>query len=78
MSGLFDHAMSTPSVLEDTLANARRLGLRSRVLGESFDLDRIEDLRWLADARVAGGASLCPNTLAYLDEHDLWRFSARP
>lgn len=74
-SGLFDHPMSTRTVLRDTLANARALGLRARELEPSFDLDRVEDLRWLARARVEAVAGLCSRTLAYLDEHDLWRLS---
>ena len=70
--GLFDHAMSTQSVLEDTLANARRLGLRPHVLPPSFDLDTAEDFLCLAEARARGCANLCPRTLAFLDKNDLW------
>ncbi|HEY5657442.1 MAG TPA: TIGR04282 family arsenosugar biosynthesis glycosyltransferase [Myxococcota bacterium] len=73
--GLFAHPMSTRSALEDTLANARRLGWRTAVLPARFDLDRVEDLRWLAAARGADAEALCPRTLAYLDTHDLWRFA---
>lgn len=75
--GLFDHAMSTASVLEDTLANARELGLRACLRRDSFDLDTVGDLRWLAAAREQGAAALCPNTLAYLDRNDLWRFTEK-
>ena len=71
--GLFAHAMSTHSVLSDTLANARALGLRASLQDASFDLDAIEDLRWLAAARDGDVTHLCSRTLAYLDEHDLWR-----
>jgi rSAM/selenodomain-associated transferase 1 len=71
-AGLFDHAMSTQSVLEDTLANARRLGLRPHVLPPSFDLDAAEDFLCLAEARARGCANLCPRTLAFLDKNDLW------
>jgi len=70
--GLFDHAMSTDSVLSDTFANARRLGLRTDQMGESFDLDTAGDLDLLAHARACGDTTLCPRTLAYLDENDLW------
>jgi len=73
--GLFEHPMSTSSVLEQTLEGAARLGLSARVLAPSFDLDRIEDLRWLAQARADGSGHLCGNTLAYLDENDLWRYA---
>lgn len=72
--GLFEHPMSTSSVLEQTLANAARLGLSARVLAPSFDLDRIEDLRCLAQARADGNGHLCGNTLAYLDANALWRY----
>ena len=76
--GLFDHPMSTRSVLEDTLANAAAAGLRTCTLGPSFDLDRIEDLRELARARKHGVTALCARTLAYLDEQRLWRFARGP
>jgi rSAM/selenodomain-associated transferase 1 len=71
--GLFDHPMSTASVLDDTLARAARLGLASDLLAPSFDIDRAEDLALLAEARVAGLATGCPRTLAWLDHHGLWR-----
>jgi rSAM/selenodomain-associated transferase 1 len=69
---LFDHAMSTQSVLEDTLANARELGLEALVLPPSFDLDTAQDLARLAEARERGDATLCPLTLEYLDSNQLW------
>jgi rSAM/selenodomain-associated transferase 1 len=71
-SGLFDHPMSTASVLEDTLSNARRLGLESRVLDAGFDLDTVSDLRWLARARRERDDLPCPRTLRFLDTHGLW------
>jgi rSAM/selenodomain-associated transferase 1 len=75
-AGLFDHPMSTPTALEATLSNAAELGLTTRVLEPSFDIDRARDLAWLARAR-AGPASetvteLCPAALAYLDAEHLW------
>ena len=70
--GLFAHPMGTSSVLRDTLACAGSLGLRVHLLDAGFDLDRIEDLRWLAEARARERALPCPRTLAYLDERDLW------
>ncbi|MCG8590948.1 MAG: TIGR04282 family arsenosugar biosynthesis glycosyltransferase [Proteobacteria bacterium] len=70
--GLFDHPMSTRSVLEDTLANARAAGLRTHSLATSFDLDTVEDLRRLAAARERGDADSCPRLLDYLDEQRLW------
>ncbi|MDH3518815.1 MAG: TIGR04282 family arsenosugar biosynthesis glycosyltransferase [Myxococcales bacterium] len=71
--GLFAHPMSTRRVLDDTLAAARRRGLRVSVEAPCFDLDRVADLRWLAEARGRGAESLCPRTLAHLDARDLWR-----
>jgi len=71
--GLFDHPMSTRSVLEDTLANAAAAGLSTRTLEASFDIDTIEDLGRLAAFREAPEAALCRLTFAYLDDHDLWR-----
>jgi glycosyltransferase A (GT-A) superfamily protein (DUF2064 family) len=74
--GLFDHPMSTRTVLEDTLANADALGLRAEVQRASFDLDTASDLSRLAAAREgplgATVAKLCPRTLAYLDSEGLW------
>ena len=74
--GLFDHPMSTRTVLEDTLANAAALGLRTEVQRASFDLDTASDLNRLAAARRgpsgASVAELCPRTLSFLDAEDLW------
>jgi rSAM/selenodomain-associated transferase 1 len=71
--GLFDHPMSTRSVLDDPLANARELGLRTHVEPPGFDLDTVEDIRLLARSRSDSLSRLCPATLRYLDENDLWR-----
>jgi glycosyltransferase A (GT-A) superfamily protein (DUF2064 family) len=70
--GLFDHPMSTTSVLADTLARAAALGLRVCTLGSHFDLDTASDLGWLAAMRSRGEARDCPRTLALLDEQGLW------
>jgi hypothetical protein len=70
--GLFSHPMSTRSVLEDTLRRAEQQGLRARVLEPRFDIDRVEDLRWLAEERRRSGGAGCPRTLAYLDSERLW------
>jgi len=71
-AGLFHHPMSTGSVLQDTLDNAARLGLRARLARPGFDVDTADDLRHLAAARAAGAAALCPRTAAYLDANGLW------
>jgi rSAM/selenodomain-associated transferase 1 len=70
--GLFDHPMSTPTVLHDTLARADRLDLRTDQLAPGFDIDRFEDLRWLAERRLERPGIPCPRTLAFLDERRLW------
>lgn len=66
--GLFDHAMSTRTVLHDTLANAERLGLRVRSVDAAFDVDTAEDLEHLV-ARVLErtdlATQLCNETLAF-------------
>jgi rSAM/selenodomain-associated transferase 1 len=77
-ANLFDHPMSTDSVLADTLGNAAVLGLRSHVLPASFDIDTVADLAALADARSAGRARGCRRTLAYLDANRLWPAECAP
>jgi rSAM/selenodomain-associated transferase 1 len=71
--GLFDHPMSTASVLADTLSNAARRGLCARVLAPGFDLDTFADLLRLEAMRSPKLAHLCPSTLAFLDTRELWR-----
>jgi len=71
--GLFDHPMSTASVLEDTRLRARGLGLRVRTLAPSFDLDTPADLALLESARRADPDLPCPRTLAWLDRHEVWK-----
>lgn len=70
--GLFDHPMSTGSALAETLRNAERLGLRTHLLPAGFDIDRSEDLRWLATERARGAPMPCRRTLEYLDVRGLW------
>lgn len=70
--GLFDHPMSTASVLADTLASAGRLGLRAALVAPGFDIDVAADLALLARARDEGRAAACPRSLAFLDRRRLW------
>jgi rSAM/selenodomain-associated transferase 1 len=70
--GLFDHPMSTGDVLDATLANAERLGLRSHLMAPGFDVDDASDLVRLRAARSEGAAALCPRTFAYIDDSELW------
>jgi rSAM/selenodomain-associated transferase 1 len=71
---LFDHPMSTNSVLEDTVANAHAQHLKTHRLPSSFDLDTVSDLRFLAEARQEGDAHLCRRTFEWLDENEAWEF----
>lgn len=71
--GLFAHTMSTSSVAADTVQSARDLGLSCHMLEAGFDLDTVADLRRLAEVRSGAARDLCPRTLAFLDDHDLWR-----
>lgn len=71
-AGLLDHAMSTPTVAEDTLARARALGLRTRVLEPTFDLDEVRDLAQLARVRASLDARACRRTLQKLDAEGWW------
>jgi hypothetical protein len=64
--------MSTPTVLRDTLARAERLQLAAGQLAPGFDIDRYEDLRWLAAQRFEWGEIPCLRTLAFLDQRRLW------
>jgi len=73
--GLFEHAMSTGHVLEDTRANAVARGLRVATLRAGFDLDTAADLLRLERARGEHAERLCPRTLSYLDTHDLWQMA---
>ncbi len=69
---LFDHPMSTHTVLEETVASARWLGLDCKLIEPSFDLDTAADLALLERARADGQTSGCPRTLAYCDAMALW------
>jgi rSAM/selenodomain-associated transferase 1 len=66
--GLFAHPMSTRSVLDDTRAAARALGLRCELLAPGFDVDVAADLALVREAR-SRAAALCPRTYAWLDAH---------
>jgi hypothetical protein len=76
-SAIFDHPMSTARALEDVLARARDLDLAVEVAAPGFDLDTIEDLRWLAGER-ARAERLCARTLDFIDRRGLWSRAAAP
>ncbi|HEU4427802.1 MAG TPA: TIGR04282 family arsenosugar biosynthesis glycosyltransferase [Myxococcota bacterium] len=68
--GMFAHAMSTATVLSDTRAAARALGMTSELLAPCFDVDTAADLELLRAARPRA-AALCPRTYAWLDANAL-------
>jgi rSAM/selenodomain-associated transferase 1 len=72
---IFDHKMSTREVLRDTLARAENAGLATRTLEACFDLDTLEDLQHLARVRHELPIERCPRTLAFADEHALWKLA---
>jgi hypothetical protein len=78
--GLFSHRMGTMRVLDETVGNARRVGLRVDVLPASFDIDCVADLESLREARISGDHRHFPRTLAFADEWKLWDYlvAARP
>jgi hypothetical protein len=74
-SGLFSHRMSASTTLDELLERAVMRGLTTARLADGFDLDTVDDLVWLAQARARGDMLPCPRTLAFLDEHGLWRYA---
>ena len=69
---LFRQEMSTGEVADETIARASALGLCARRLEPSFDIDTVQDLLRLAEARARGLARACPRTLEFLDARELW------
>lgn len=70
-SAVFDHPMSTQTVLEETLANARRLGLRVQQLAPTFDVDDASDLTRLARAYENGELDGCARTVGWIRDNGL-------
>lgn len=70
--GLFDHAMSTDRLLDETTRSARERGLAVALAPESFDLDTVDDLARLGE-RPGGpeAARESARTLAWADSHEL-------
>lgn len=60
---LFEIALSTGSVLTETLARARSLGLRASLTRASFDLDRSPDLARIDELAPERSSVLCPRTV---------------
>lgn len=69
---VFEHTMSTASVLSETLSRASSLGLSTSTTQGSFDLDSVADLAALAGERPRLPMDRCRRTLAFADEHNLW------
>jgi hypothetical protein len=63
---------STPAVLDETVARARRLGLRLALLPPWFDVDRGEDLERLRASAHTPGAHQPRRTLAFLARELAW------
>jgi rSAM/selenodomain-associated transferase 1 len=63
---------STAAVLDETVARARRLGLRLALLPSWFDVDRGEDLGRLRESVEAPGAYRAVRSLAFLDAELAW------
>jgi rSAM/selenodomain-associated transferase 1 len=71
-SGIFDHPMSTHTILEETIADAQRLGLTVHVLEPSFDIDRVEDFSHLVRAFESGQLDHCMRTVEWIRAHGFW------
>ncbi len=72
---IFAVPTSRPTVLRETQAVARRLGLRVAQLSAEFDLDTPRDFLQLLQLRASKGEAPCPRTLTFLDKNNLWQFS---
>ena len=58
--------MSTPTVLADTLALARALGLRAELLPQWYDVDTAAELARLAECLRVAPPEVAPHTRAFL------------
>lgn len=65
---LFDIPMSTGSVLAETVARARSLGLAVSLTRPTFDLDRAADLAWIDLLSPERSSVLCPRTVEILGD----------
>lgn len=63
---LFEIELSTGSVLTETLARARSLGLEASLTRASFDVDRSPDLARIDDLAPEQSSVLCPRTVEIL------------
>lgn len=65
---LFEIGLSTGSVLTETLARARSLGLEASLTRASFDLDRAPDLAWIDGLPPERSSVLCPRTVEIIQD----------
>jgi len=73
VDGLFDHAMSSDDLLDDTVRGARAQGVDVALGPESFDLDSIEDLTRLDEwRRMSREPHTCARTIAWVEDHGMW------
>jgi hypothetical protein len=66
--------MSTPTVLADTLALARELGLRAELLPLWYDVDTSAELRRLAEGLLDAPPEVAPCTRAFLASFERGEF----
>jgi glycosyltransferase A (GT-A) superfamily protein (DUF2064 family) len=63
--------MSTPHVVEDTLAQAKSNGLHVEMLPVCYDIDFVRDLRRLAMDLEQAPANVAVHTRAFLETHPI-------
>ncbi len=68
---LFEIAMSTEDVLEQTVQIAGSLGLRSSITTPGFDLDTVDDVNGFSALSAAQLSDLCPRTVKSISDLQL-------
>lgn len=63
---LFEVALSTPTVLNETLSRAQAAGLRASLTRPTFDLDVAADLAALDALPAKKSSVICPRTVAFV------------
>lgn len=63
--------MSTPTVAQETLALARRMGLKTALLPVWYDVDTVAELRQLAAELQTAGPEVAPHSRRFLARHPL-------
>ncbi len=70
--GIFEHEMSTATVLDETLARAVSQDLTCERLPPGFDVDDESDLALLRTLYVDGKTQHCLETFRFLEDHAFW------